>query len=152
MTTFHAGVGFPAPAGESIAPHFAPVPVRGRFLARVIALLAVALGLAHIWVLIAFPHGAAMSIVLLGMVAFCLKCAYSVWKQPRALLGLLVMSALMSIVHMFMALGFGGHVHGNSEPAGTATSAGIAMLAVAGAELVMVMFCSFGIRRASEDH
>lgn len=152
MTTFHAGVGFPAPAGEPAAPRFAPVPVRGRLVARVIALLAVALGLAHIWVLMAFPHGAAMSVVLLGMVAFCWKCAYGAWKAPRALLELLLMSALMAIVHMFMALGFGGHVHGSSEPAGTATSAGVAMLAVAAAELVMVMLCGIGMRRAAEKH
>ncbi len=108
-----------------------------------------ALGLAHGWLLVVFPHGLPMTLLLAAMVAACLKCAHRAWGSPQALSGLLAMSALMSIVHTFMALGLGGHQHGGHGPATAATAASGAMLAIAGAELALVMLCSIGMRRAS---
>ena len=151
MTTVHAGAAMPAPACDRIAdrPPVSPA-IRGRFLARAIAVSAAALGLAHVWVLLAFPHGPVPTTLLLAMVGLCMKCAHGVWSRPRALLELLVMSALMSVTHMFMALGFGGHQHGGTESALGASNAAIAMLAVAAAELLLVMLCGVGARRAAD--
>ncbi|GAA1497240.1 hypothetical protein GCM10009628_22430 [Paeniglutamicibacter kerguelensis] len=90
-----------------------------------------------------------MTLLLAAMVAACLKCAHRAWGSPQALPGLLAMSAFMAIVHTFMALGFGGHQHGGHEPATAATAASGAMLAIAAAELALVMLCSIGMRRTS---
>lgn len=153
MTTIHAGVAAAAPAwgpsaGSTAVASSGPA-TSGRTLARVIALAAMTLGLAHGWFLVVFPHGLLLTLTLAAMVAACLKCAHRAWSSPHALPGLLAMSALMAIVHTFMALGFGGHQHAGTEPAAVATAAAGAMLAIAAAELALAMLCSVGMRRAS---
>ena len=155
LTTLRAGV---APATLARGPvtnlpgPLTPVPsisaVPGRTLARIIAGLAMILGVAHFWVLATFPHGVPLTLVLAAMAVACLKCAYCAWNNPRALLDLLAMSALMAITHTFMAVGFGGHSHGGAEPAVAASSAAGAMLAITVAELALVMLCSIGMRRS----
>ncbi|MFJ6417967.1 hypothetical protein [Paeniglutamicibacter sp. NPDC091659] len=152
MTTIHAGVATAAPAWDpapgSAATASPPPAASGQVLARAIAATAMALGLAHGWLLVVFPHGLPITLLLAAMVAACLKCAHRAWGGPQALSGLLAMSALMAIVHTFMALGFGGHQHGVHGAATAATAASGAMLAIAAAELALVMLCSIGMRRA----
>ena len=108
-----------------------------------------ALGLAHGWFLVVIPHGLLMTLLLAAMVALCLKCAHRAWGSPQALPGLLAMSALMAIVHTFMALGFGGHQHAGHHAATAAAATSGTMLAIAAAELALVMLCSIGMRRTS---
>ena len=152
MTTIHAGVAAAAPAwdpspGSAAAASPLPAP-SGRALARVIAAASMALGLAHGWILAAFPHGLLTTLLLAAMIIACLKCAHRAWGSPQALTGLLAMSALMAIVHTFMALGFGGHEHAGSGPPTVAAAASGAMLVIAAAELALVMLCSIGMRHA----
>ncbi|MFF5791993.1 hypothetical protein ACFY5D_08100 [Paeniglutamicibacter sp. NPDC012692] len=153
MTTIHAGVAAAAPAWDppagSAVPASALPAASGRILSRVTTLAAIALGLAHGWILVVFPHGLLLTMLLAAMVVACLKCAHRTWGNPQALPGLLVMSALMAIVHTFMALGIGGHQHAGHLSATVATSASGAMLAIAAAELALVMLCSIGMRRTS---
>lgn len=152
MSTIHPGAAPAAPACEPPARSAAspaPAPaVPGRIAARVIAVLAMALGVAHVWILAAFPHGLWMSLLVAAMVALCLKCAHRAWGTPQALLELLAMSALMALVHMFMALG-SGHQHGSHPVASGASAASGAMLAIAAAEVLLVVLCSIGMRRIS---
>lgn len=149
MTTNLAGApaAWPAPRiGASVRTRAARVtgPVA---YARSVAALAVALGLGHVWVMVAFPHGPWVGAVLGAMVLVCLKCAHRAWGNPAALLELLAMSALMALAHTFMALGVHGHRHGGEGPA-AAAGAG-AMLGVAAAELALVMLCAIGVRLAA---
>lgn len=122
--------------------------VPGKMLARVVSGLAVLLGVAHVWILAALPHGVPLTLAIATMVLMCFKCAYGAWNKPQALLELLAMSALMAITHTFMALGSGGHQHGGPASTAAHSSLSAAMLAVAGAELALVMLCSIGVRRS----
>lgn len=114
--------------------------------ARIIAALAVAMGVGHVWVMVVFPHGPWVGTVLGAMVLLCLKCAHRAWNKPAALVELLAMSALMALAHTFMALGIPEHVHGGDGPVAAATAGPVAMLGVAAAELVLVMLCGIGMR------
>lgn len=151
MTTIHAGAASAAPAWDPSSGSEVggtARPAAGQILSRAIAGAAAALGLAHIWFLAVFPHGLPMSLLLAAMVALCLKCAHRAWGRPGALQGLLAMSAIMAVLHTFMALGFGGHHHGGADPSAVATAASGAMLVIAAAELLLVVACSIGMRRA----
>ena len=119
------------------------------FFARFVAVLAALLGVGHVWIMVAFPHGAWVGTLLGLMVLLCLKCAHRAWNRPEALVELLAMSALMALVHKFMALGVHEHAHGEDTLATSATAGAAAMLAVAAAELVMVMLCGLGLRLAA---
>lgn len=133
-----------------------PVPVRGArpahrtsLFTRFVAVLAALMAVGHVWIMVAFPHGMWMGSLLGLMVLLCLKCAHRTWNRPAALVELLVMSALMSIAHTFMALGVHEHQHGDGSPAAAAGAGAAVMLAVAAAELVMVMLCGVGLRLAA---
>lgn len=114
---------------------------------RIVAVLAAMMGIGHVWVMIEFPHGMLMNMVLGLMVLACLRCAYHAWKRPAALVELLAMSAFMAITHTFMALGaHGGHHHGGGAVATAATAGDAVMLVVAAAELALAMLCGIGLR------
>ncbi|MDO5745324.1 MAG: hypothetical protein Q4P23_12735, partial [Micrococcaceae bacterium] len=60
-----------------------PWPVPGARLARsaplfarFVAALAALMGVGHVWIMVAFPHGAWMGALLGLMVLLCLKCAH----------------------------------------------------------------------------
>ncbi|MBV1780547.1 hypothetical protein KRR55_15635 [Paeniglutamicibacter sp. ABSL32-1] len=148
MTTTQAAIAWPA------RPIAAGAPVRARRgpgagFARAVAVLAAGLGLVHVWVMVAFPHGPWAGAVLGAMVLLCFKCAHRAWGNPAALLELLAMSALMALAHTFMALGVHGHRHGGDSAVASANAGAGAMLAVAAAELVLVMLCGIGLRLAA---
>ena len=117
--------------------------------ARVVAALAAVLGLVHVWVMAAFPHGPWVAAVLGAMVLLCLKCAHRSWGNPAALVDLLAMSALMALAHTFMALGVHEHRHGGEGPTAASAAGAGAMLGVAAAELALVMLCGIGMRLAA---
>lgn len=124
-------------------------PARPVF-ARFVAVVAAVLGIGHVWVMTAFPHGMLMNMVLGLMVLACLRCAYHAWKRPAALVELLAMSAFMAIIHTFMALGaHGGHDHGGDAVEMAATAGDAVMLLVAAAELALVLLCGIGLRLAA---
>lgn len=148
MTTNLAGTpaAWPVPRIGATVRTRAPGPV---VYARIVAVLAVALGLVHVWVMVAFPHGPWVGAVLGAMVLLCLKCAHRSWGHPAALVELLAMSALMALAHTFMALGVHEHRHGGEGPVATAGSGAGAMLGIAAAELSLVMLCGIGMRLAA---
>lgn len=138
----------------TLAPLSAAVRVHGKkpaapVFTRAVAALAVAMGVGHVWVMLAFPHGLWVGALLGLMVLPCLKCAHRAWSHPAAMVELLAMSALMAMVHMFMALGVHEHHHGVEGAATAASTHAAAMLVVAGAELVMAMLCGIGMRLAA---
>lgn len=149
MTTNIAAPAWPAPR---VAPAARQVtrgaPGSPRFV-RVVAALAAGLGAGHVWVMVAFPHEPWVGAVLGAMVLLCLKCAHRSWNKPTALAELLAMSALMAIVHTFMALGIHEHRHGGEATVATAGAGAAAMLGIAAAELALVMLCGIGLRLAA---
>jgi len=148
MTTNLAGT----PAAWSVPRIGATVRTRAPgtvVYARIVAILAAGLGLVHVWVMVAFPHGPWVGAVLGAMVLLCLKCAHRSWGNPAALVELLAMSALMALAHTFMALGVHEHRHGGEGPVATAGAGSGAMLGIAVAELSLVMLCGIGMRLAA---
>ena len=148
MTTNLAGTpaAWPAPRIGATVRTRAPGPV---VYTRIVAVLAAALGLGHVWVMVAFPHGPWVGAALGAMVLLCLKCAHRAWGNPAALVELLAMSALMALAHTFMALGVHEHRHGGDIPGAAATAGAGAMLGVAAAELALVILCGIGMRLAA---
>lgn len=146
MTTNPAATFRPAPRiAATVQPGIRGAPGPQLF-ARVVAALAVGMGMGHVLVVAAFPHGVWMGSVLGAMVLLCLKCAHRAWNNPAALLELLAMSALMALAHTFMALGIHEHRHGGQDAVAAAGAA--AMLGIAAGELVLVMLCGIGMRMA----
>ncbi|MFL4474876.1 hypothetical protein ACIPVK_12840 [Paeniglutamicibacter sp. MACA_103] len=149
MSTNPAAIFRPAPRiATSVQPgtRRAPGP---QLFARVVAALAVGMGVGHVWVMVAFPHGPWVGAVLGAMVLLCLKCAHRSWNRPTALIELLAMSSLMALAHTFMALGIHEHRHGGETAVAAAGAGAAAMLGIAAAELALVLLCGIGLRLAA---
>jgi hypothetical protein len=95
-----------------------------------------------------------MSIVMVLLVAACVRCSLAFWKNPSdwSATSMLVVTSPMLIVHSVL-LGF-GHVHGASEATtvisigGTmpSTFLGIVIFAASVIELVVVVQLAFWLR------
>jgi hypothetical protein len=149
MTTNPAAPLWPAPRMAATAQLRAGRASVPQVFSRIIATLAVALAVAHVWIMMVFPHGPWVGTALVVMVLLCLKCTHRARSNPAALLELLAMSALMAIVHTFMALGIHEHRHGSDDAVSAAGAGASAMLGLAAAELVLVMLCGVGMRLAA---
>lgn len=149
MTTNPAAPLWPAPRMAATAQLRAGRSTGPRVFFRIIAALAVALAVAHLWVLLVFPHGPWVGTALVVMVLLCLKCTHRARNNPAALLELLAMSALMVLVHTSLALGIHEHHHGGDDAVSAAGAGASAMLGLAAAELVLVMLCGVGMRLAA---
>lgn len=133
---------------------------RGRWVAIPAAIGAVA----HIWVLIAHPHGVVLGALMIAMAMWCGMCAIEAWRKPndRGFRMLIGMSIAMAIIHVALVLGdhggSGGHAHHGAsdsallgaEAAGTdalvGTSMIAAMLGIAALELVIAFCAAVAIR------
>jgi hypothetical protein len=95
-----------------------------------------------------------MSIVMVLLMAACVRCSVAFWKSPsdRSATSMLVVASSMLIVHSVLP-GF-GHVHGASETAttigtgGTTTPTffGIVIVVASVIELVVVLQLAFWLR------
>lgn len=104
---------------------------------RVLGLAALALAAAHLALLVLLPHGLGISLVLIAMTLWCVKCSWCVLRGGSPM-SLLVMSALMGTSHVAMVIGMpwftGHHASHTSHDAQHAP----VMLGVAAAEFLLM--------------
>lgn len=122
----------------------------GSSIRRLLGAASLALAVAHLLVLVLFPHSLPWTVGLAAMTLWCIKCSWCLWRGGSAG-GLMAMCALMGVAHVAMVVGmpwFAGH-HGahTQHPSGHAAL----MLLVALGEFVL-MFAAALVIRAGHRH
>lgn len=130
--------------------------------AWVVAAIAAASVVAHVWMLIVHGHGVSLTLLMAGMTLWCLWCTVEAVVRPtgHCLQRLALMSLAMVAVHVVLLINMGSenqvseHTHhaaiSGTETAGNAHA--VALLAIIGLELVVVFVCwlSLRLRRSAE--
>lgn len=125
-----------------------------------VASLAAASVLAHLWMLSVHAHGAGLTVLMIAMTLWCAWCAVEAVLRPTShcLQRLLVMSLAMAAVHTIMIIGLpgagsGGHAHHHATydaaPAAitAASDHAQAMLMIIAVEFLVAGACALSLRR-----
>ncbi|MGO1532258.1 MAG: hypothetical protein ACTHXG_14600 [Micrococcaceae bacterium] len=110
----------------------------------------------HVWMLLAHPHGAGLTVVMVAMTLWCAYCTAELWVRPtvHCLRRLCLMSLAMVAVHAVLVAGvpglggIGGHAHPASAGGAVASSTdhATAMLLMIVVELGVALTAGLALR------
>ncbi|RRJ88288.1 hypothetical protein EG850_02270 [Gulosibacter macacae] len=127
---------------------------------RWVALPALAGIAAHVWILLAHPHGEVLAAVMIAMTLVCSWCVVDLLARPsgRGLRMIVIMAAVMAVLHLGLIVGMPGalgsatHVHGAAAPMpalapsddGGMTAQMLGLIVI---EIVIAYSAAFALRR-----